>query len=409
MNKDNVAASMLSKNTGSILNKTSFTINETYGKLPFGFDTKNVSAWIDSRKASNHNAHLKALMQRLHCYDTEGFINITHAATINDTFWIKSENEKVTWTDISLYRNQFTETISQSAFEGVGLCDMVFSATSPELSSEGSFPKCFRKEQNKGQFGSDIYIYKRGSDIGQGIESYCERLASEIAAIVSPQNYVNYELVNFNGKITSCCNLFTNETEGFASFARLSHQNSIQTANGLDSYDTNDAFEFFSKIGSEQEFREMLVIDAVSFNTDRHFGNFGVLFNNDTLDIIKMSPVFDLNLTMLSSVDTMDLTINKIGDALYEYLTPKLGDDFTRIGQLALNDVIKERIKDLTDFSFTFRGDDTFSPERVKKLEEIVRIQASAILSKDVLHTKDVFISQKAEAELTGASNQNNF
>lgn len=96
------------------------------------------------------------------CDDNEGFIRTTHAATINDTFWIKSDRENITWEQISLYSNQFTETISHLAFEGVGLYVADFSSTSPELTCEGYFRKCFRKEEHHGIFGSDIFIYKRG-------------------------------------------------------------------------------------------------------------------------------------------------------------------------------------------------------------------------------------------------------
>ena len=84
-----------------------------------------------------------------------------------------------------------------------------------------------------------------------------------------------------------------------------------------------------------------------------------------------------------------------IGDKLYEY-APKLGSDFTRIGQIAMNDTIRDRLKDMADFSFSFRGDEKFTEERVKKLEWIVRKQAMAILSNEKLQTKDVFFSPKA-------------
>ncbi|HBM98590.1 MAG TPA: hypothetical protein DD413_04120 [Ruminococcus sp.] len=97
----------------------------------------------------------------MNCDDSEGFIKVTHAASINDTFWVKSESENITWNSVSLYRNQFSEIISRLAFEGVGLYDEVFSSTSPEFTCDGSFSKCFRKENFTGEYGSDIFLYKR--------------------------------------------------------------------------------------------------------------------------------------------------------------------------------------------------------------------------------------------------------
>lgn len=383
MNKDNVVLTFLpDESTKSSLSEdVSFTVVRQEGQTPYGFD--DITSWIDRRKASKHNAHLKKIMQNLKCNDNEGFINLTHAVGINDTFWVKSDKENIMWENVSLFRNQFSDIVSKLAFEGTGLYDEAFSSTSPELSCDGSFRKCFRRERTKGEFGSNIFLYKRGGELGKGLEPYCEVLASEIAQIVSPTS-VSYDLQMLHGKLASRCNIFTNEKVGYASYAKMNEKRT---------YTFQNAADYFAKIGYEQMFREMLTIDSLCFNQDRHSGNYGVLFDNDTLQIIGMSPIFDLNLSMLPYVEMSEFA--NIGDKLYEY-APKLGNDFTRIGQIAMNDSIRERLKDIKDFSFSFRGDDRFSEERVKCLEMIVRKQAASILSNEVLQTKDVFFSQKA-------------
>lgn len=33
------------------------------------------------------------------------------------------------------------------------------------------------------------------------------------------------------------------------------------------------------------------MLDALTLNIDRHYGNFGVLIDNDTMDILQMDPV----------------------------------------------------------------------------------------------------------------------
>ena len=154
-----------------------------------------------------------------------------------------------------------------------------------------------------------------------------------------------------------------------------------------------DVFDFFDRIGASQAFREMLVVDSLCFNQDRHAGNYGVLFDNDTLEITSMAPIFDLNLSMLPYVSMKDF--DSIGDKLFEY-APVLGDDFTRIGQMAMNDTLRDSVKTICDFSFAFRGDDVFTPKRVKAMESIIRRQAQALLSSETLRTKDVFFSQNA-------------
>ena len=383
MNKDNIILTFQTNPESGLSEDVSFSVVKQEGCTPYCF--QSITAWIESRKASKHNTHLKDIMKRLGCDDNEGFIRLTHAVGINDTFWIKSDDEDVAWKDVSLYQNPFSEVISRLAFEGSGLYGERFSSTSPELSCEGSFRKCFRKEKAKGEFGSDIFLYKRGGELGAGLEPYCEVLASEIAKIVAPNLLsVKYDLCWLHGRLASKCNVFTSERVGYASYSKL---------NNAKSYTFDDVREFFTKSGFEQGFRELLVVDSLCFNQDRHSGNYGVLFDNDTMKIIGMSPVFDLNLSMLPYVEMQEF--ENIGDKLFSY-APKLGNDFTRIGQIAMNDVIRDRLKDITDFSFSFRGDSKFTEKRVKLLEEIVRKQAAAILSNEALQTKDVFFSIEA-------------
>lgn len=349
---------------------------EIKGQLPIGFT--DINKWIDGRKACQHNQHLKEIMKKLGCEDRVGFVRMTHSASINDTFWIKREDENVKWRDISLYTNQFTETISRLAFEGIGLYDEVFSSASPELVTEGSFKKCFRKENDT------IYIYKRGSEngINTGLEPYCESMASEISRLIT-KNAVKYDCVTLHDKLASKCELFTDEQKGFISFARFSKDKDTSTLAQL--------FDLMNKLGFEDKFRDMLVIDSVIFNQDRHNGNFGFLFNNDTLDIMDFAPIFDLNLSLF--VYAMKKEFDKPGDLL-SGMGPKIGNDFLRVGQIALRDEIRDKLKSLCDFEFTFKGDDKFEPWRVKTVTEIVQRQANAILKNEKLYTKDVFIPE---------------
>lgn len=82
---------------------------------------------------------------------------------------------------------------------------------------------------------------------------------------------------------------FTNEQYGFAPTYKC-----IGVEAGI-----AQTLQYFSSIGSENAFRRMLVLDALIVNTDRHKGNYGILFQTDTLQPIKMAPVFDHNQSLL--------------------------------------------------------------------------------------------------------------
>ena len=351
-----------------------FSAKET-DSLPIGF--KYIENWLENRKASKHNAHLRRIMADCGCDKTEGFIRVTHAASINDTFWVKAEDEDISWEQVSFYRNNFNEVISRLAFEGVGLYGIQMNLTSPELSTDGSFRKCWAKEDG------EIFLYKRGSSGARnaGLEPYCEVLGAEIANRLI-QNSVSYKLVRLHGELASKCKAFTSEEYGYVPITRYPVNHSSPS----------DLVRFYGQIGSEDDFRRMVVLDALTFNVDRHAGNHGVLVNNETQEAVCMAPVFDMNMSMLPYVERDEF--EDIGRKLTEY-GPRIGDDFTRMGQQAVTPSIRSDLIGLKGFTFSFRGDDRFPEWRVKLLEEYVNRQVEALLCRDVLYTRDVFVPRE--------------
>ena len=101
-----------------------------------------------------------------------------------------------------------------------------------------------------------------------------------------------------------------------------------------------------------------------------------------------MAPIFDFNLSLFPYASEAELS--NPGDMLLQY-TPIIGNDFTRIGQQAMTDEIRKRVKELEGFQFAFRGNEKFPESRVRLLENIVDRQIEAVLSNEILQTKDVF------------------
>lgn len=74
---------------------------------------------------------------------------------------------------------------------------------------------------------------------------------------------------------------------------------------------------------------------------------------------------------------------------------------------------IRKDLISLKDFEFSFQGDLNFSKKRVKWLEELVHKQAAALLFKETLYTKDVFIPdikpEKPKPEKKDVSEQESY
>ena len=177
---------------------------------PIGYRT--LGGFLERRKAPKHREHIQRLLERFGCDDLEGFINVTHAVSLNDTFWVKKADSDLRWQQISLYSNAFDQLISEAAFDG-SASSSELSTTSPEFGTDGNYAKCWVREKG------DIYLYKTGSSRYE-IEPLSEFLAAQLAAELCP-SYVDYDLDFYRGKLISKCRLFTSEARGLAKAAAV--------------------------------------------------------------------------------------------------------------------------------------------------------------------------------------------
>lgn len=69
---------------------------------------------------------------------------------------------------------------------------------------------------------------------------------------------------------------------------------------------------------------QRMVLDAI-LDIDRHLGNFGVLFDTNTMEIQTMAPVFDNNRSLLFDLDDDQLAH---AERYIPRLAPRLGTDF---------------------------------------------------------------------------------
>lgn len=291
-------------------------------KLPIGYS--EIAAWIENRNYAKHKEHMKAWLKEWGIDSTDGFLQITHCLGLNDSFWVKPVESELTWETVNLYQNEFTDIACKTAFE-TELFGLQLSTTTPEFTTDGTFPKCWIKDEN------GVHILKQGLSGASnvGLEPYCEFVSSNIGEKLF-DNVVKYDLVKYKGILCSKCDLFTSEQIGYVPFGKTIDTNMYYTIPRLleffKIYDKNHATEF------EHQFRKMILLDSIVFNHDRHLNNFGFLFDNDSLDIVGFAPLFDFNFSFLCSLTMEDL--KNYRESLTKYnLGHKLGGDFDVVGR----------------------------------------------------------------------------
>lgn len=309
-------------------------VSQENSYLPYGFT--DINDWIDGRQIAKHRNSIEKLMRELGLNTRHDFIGMARCLSLTDTFWMKREDEDISWDDVSLYRNPFDDVIARIAFDGTGMYGRQNSPTSPEYATSGSFAKCWIRE------GNEISLLKRGSTgyANAGFEPYSEVLASDLLEAAGI-DHVPYTLVKYHKKLASKCPLFTSEDVGFISAHRF-----------FDGpFDVEDMLEFCERRGAEESFREMVVMDAVMANVDRHAGNYGFLVSNDTGEVLRMAPLFDQNMAVLPMMmehDDFNEYVSMIG--------PKIGTDFVAIARELVTPAIKSKLIALRDFEYADPG-----------------------------------------------------
>lgn len=332
MNKDKVVATYRERKSLDNFSYEEIELLDEY--LPYGFIT--INDWIDGRQVAKHRRSIGKLMFELGINDRHNFIGMARCLSLTDTFWMKRADEELTWSEVSLYRNPFDDIIARIAFDGTGMYGRQNSPTSPEFATSGSFAKCWIRE------GNDISLLKRGSEgfANAGFEPYSEKLASDLLAAAGV-DHVPYTLVNFHKALASKCPIFTSESVGFVAAHRFFNK----------PMETEEMLAFAAEHGAEDAFREMVVMDGVMANVDRHPGNYGFLVDNDTGEILRMAPLFDQNmacLPLMMELDDFDEYLATLG--------PRIGTDFVEVAKALLTADIRAKLIALKDFEYTDPG-----------------------------------------------------
>lgn len=178
-----------------------------------------------------------------------------------------------------------------------------------------------------------------------------------------------YDLDYYHGKLISKCPLFTSETVGLAKASAVFH--------GAE-HTIPDLLQYFRGIGSEDAFRRMCILDAIILNPDRHYGNFGVLFDTATMEVLQMAPVFDNNKSLLPELDNDQLAAP---DWYIARCRPRIGRDFILTARGLLTDEIRADLERMRDFTFRQHPKIQAEQMRLDALSGIVRERIRQILA----------------------------
>ena len=293
--------------------------------------------WLQRRVIPKNRAYVAEILKTygLSVNDTKGIIDVCKGLSLNDSYWVVPQGFTGTFAQYNLYENRFSEILSLVAYTGIGQSDAAFT-TSPELTTNGMLPKAWRFIEGEG-----IYLYKGGTfgAANTGNEPYSEFYASQVAQAMG-LDAVAYELENWKGILASRCKLFTDINTAYIPIGRIVREGGLKAC-----------LEYYRQLGPEayEQIKSMLVFDAVIYNEDRHFGNFGVLRDNHTGKVTGAAPVFDNGMSLFNFAmpeDFQDL------DAYAKTRGTAYGVSFESVCQEVMGPIQARQLRKLIGFTF---------------------------------------------------------
>ena len=345
--------------------------NDQRNLLPLDLDVsaEGISKWLRHRTIPKNRAYVRNFLSKcgLNLNRPLNIIKVSKGLSLNDCYWVVEEGFQGIFADYNLYDNRFSRVLALIAFTGYGSSVRSSLASCPEFTTNGMLPKCWRRENGK------IKLYKGGTSgaSNTGYEPYSEFYAYQIAQTMGIKA-MPYGLSKWEGILCSTCDLFTNKDYAFLPVGHVVSTGGMKAVR-----------EYYQGLGTEfeQALGDMLVFDALIFNTDRHFGNFGFLVDNRTNRIVASAPLFDHGNSLFNYAGSDDLSSTEALKAYADTLFPCVYDDYVGTAKHVLTTKHKEGLRHLITFHFKKHPRYNLSNERLRLIEKVISQRAKELLS----------------------------
>ena len=345
-------------------------------KLSFNLTEEELLKWINRRKAPKNRQFVEKILSAIDDSDNPmKYVDVSHALSLNDAYWITNDIMEYKWDELNLYSHPFDEALSYVAFTGYSQ-KVSGLLSSPEITSSGMLKKCWSNRED------GIYLLK-GDDVFQSNDGRSQATHEFYVAQVAEAfgiEHIDYGLEEFhhrngNKEIVCICKLFTSENEGFVDASIVAGDKGVDVNNlDLSSLSVQKQFsDWFGKF-----YADMMVFDSLIINRDRHLGNFGMIVDNNTGEYLRPAPLFDNGCSMLLGASKFDLKegyTDYVASLYCKYM------DCDKQARLFVQERHISRLRKLLDFQFVKHPKYNISDETLKVMSKFIQERARKIIA----------------------------
>lgn len=337
--------------------------------LDLELSPEGLGRWLRHRTIPKNRAYVHTLLAKcgLNLNRPMSIIKVCKGLSLNDCYWVVEDGDNGTFASNNLYENPFSNALAALAFTGYGSSPRASLRSSPEFTTNGMLPKCWRRVEGK------VTLYKGGTmgASNTGYEPYSEFYAAQVAAAMDIRA-VPYGLSKWKGVLCSTCGLFTSIDIAYLPVGRLVTQGGLPAV-----------MEYYDRLGElyVDALHEMLVFDAIICNADRHFGNFGFLIDSRSNQIVAPAPLFDHGNSLFNFAGSDCWEREAELDEYAQTLMPCVYDDFIGTAKQVLDAPLKQKLRRLLEFRFKKHTRYNLPEKRLRMIEKQIQNRAQMILT----------------------------
>ncbi|MNL91341.1 hypothetical protein D3C81_10740 [compost metagenome] len=253
-------------------------VNDTF--LPEVLKMNNVVAmqdWLSKRSIDMTRTFARLLMKNMHLGLSEHEVVLFNKAlTLTDFLWV-SDDSNSKYKDVDLRNKSFNKAIVDTTLSGIER--RIEREPNPELTNIGSFNKAWIKIENTREW----WLYKRGTKKQIYAELFTYYLGKQLGLDMAIYRRDSSFIASLN---------FTDNTKYLEHYSTFRYRYNNISLNEEVVYNN---FKI-TNVKLAEKYLNILLLDAIMCNPDRHEYNFGVLKSAKTGEVIDLAPNYDNNL-----------------------------------------------------------------------------------------------------------------
>lgn len=244
--------------------------------------------WTETRAMNIGRTNAKKLLAGFHISQSNPYriARMFHFTSLSDCYWMKEEEEPLTWNQVSLFTNTLEKAVTATALLGVSqtFFSMRERIHTPEFTAQGMAAKAWIRQNG------ELYLYKVGkkelaaSRILDALSvphvTYTEAETSRLEEVAD--SYHINKIYGSGEKIVKCRIISSEKMalvpwEDFQVYCCRHDKNEYELVKQMD----------------PENYYTMQIVDYILGNEDRHGANFGFFMENESGKLLGLYPLMD--------------------------------------------------------------------------------------------------------------------